>query len=321
MLGRPVEKPLCVMTQSTHPSAMATFSSVTEQTDESRRAHADAEQLRALAGDYAPAEFAPGYRNPEAKRTSRTRLLWLSQNYAFPSHYGARTWGYTILRTTYADDATFDTAVGVLARYMRAMADWECRGVADGLKDLRDRCKRLPEGVSTAADPRPSDEFYVRRFVNDVVQDREALQDASPAQASAFFRRWALERWDGDEWRFSAAGPRLKTAMLFDEETVAHLQGLAEYDFTVGENPGLEAWTTSREFWVKMVEGEPKQRDLGEGLLEWYRVSFWDLDWFWFGRDREEPATSGGWKLDQRFPGEWCYQWNYTQDSPTAVLY
>ncbi len=110
--------------------------------------------------------------------------------------------------------------------------------MADGLADLCNRGNKLPEGVSTAADPRPSDEFYVRRFVNDVVEDREALQDATPAYTSAFFRRWALERWDGDEWRFLAAGPRLETAILFDEETVAHLQGLAEYDFTAGENPG-----------------------------------------------------------------------------------
>ena len=300
---------------------MATFSSVIELTEESERTYADAEQLRALAGDYAPEEFALGYRNPEARRTSRSHLFWLSQNYAFPSHYGACTWGYAILRTTYADDAAFDAAVGLLARYMRGVANRECRGVSEDLVDLRDRCKKLPEGASAAADPRPSDELYVRRFANDVVQDREALQDATPAQASAFFRRWALERWEGDEWRFSAAGPRLKTAILFDEETVAHLQGLAKYNFSAGGNSGKEAWMAAREFWVKMVEAEPKQRDLGQGLLEWFRVSFWDLEWFWFGRDWEEPACSGRWKFDQRFPGEWCYQWHYTQDLPTAVLY
>jgi len=52
--------------------------------------------------------------------------------------------------------------------------------------------------------PRPSDERYVHRFVNEVVQDREALENATPTQACAFFRRWSLERWDIEEKHFSA---------------------------------------------------------------------------------------------------------------------
>ncbi len=243
-------------------------------------------------------------------RGSRRRLVWLSSHFAFPSTYRARTWGYTILRTTYTNNTAFDAAVGTLSCYMRALAAQECRWVADGLADLRTRGNRLPVGVATTADPRPSHELYVRRFVNDVVQDRAALDGATATQASVFFRRWARERWDGEEWAFSAAGPRLKTAMLFDEETVAQLQGLAAYEFGVGEDLGGEADRVAREYWVKMVESEPKERSLNEGLLEWFRVGFWDLEDFWFNRYINEPSVSGCWKPDDRFPGDWRYEWN-----------
>ena len=237
-----------------------------EATAEDRQAVADAQQLRTLASDYSPEEFAPGDRNPEASRGSREQLVWLSQHFASADSYRARTWGYTILRTTYADDAAFGAAVSTLNRYMRARADGECWRVTNDLETLRNQ-GRLPRGTPTTADPRPSDELYARRFVNDVVQDRAAHDKATPTQACAFFRRWALERWHREEWCFSAAGPRLKTAILFDEETVAQPQGLVAQDWCAGEDPGGEARRVAREYWVKMVESEPKQRDLNQGLL------------------------------------------------------
>ncbi len=102
-----------------------------------RAADADAQQLRALAWDWPP-ELAPGIKNPEASRGSRTLLLWLSQNYADASTYRARTWGYTILRTTYSNDTAFDAAVGTLARYMRAVGDRECSQITKDLGGVRD---------------------------------------------------------------------------------------------------------------------------------------------------------------------------------------
>jgi len=272
-----------------------------------RSADADAQQLQALAYDYLP-ELAPGIKNPEASRDSRGWLIWLSQNYADPSSYRARTWGYTILRTTYGNDTAFDTAIGLLVRYIRAIGDRERWRTAEDLGGFYIRSS-LPEGATVTPDPRPSDELYVHRFINEVVQDREALENATPTQASAFFRRWALERWDGGEKYFSAAGPRLKTAILFDEETVMQLQGLAAYEFA-GENTREEAWGAAGGFWVKMVEAEPIERDLNQGLLEWFRVGFRDVLDFWFRREITEPAVSGCWKLDDRFPGDWCYTWN-----------
>ncbi|KAK3896444.1 hypothetical protein C8A05DRAFT_40024, partial [Staphylotrichum tortipilum] len=260
---------------------------VKETTAEDRSADADAQQLRALADAYLP-ELAPGINNPEPCRNSRRLLIWLSQNYADASHYRARTWGYTILRTTYGNDAAFDAAVGTLARYMRAKGDQVCWWTAENLGSFDIRSS-LPEGATLTPDPRPSDKLYVHRFVNEAVQDREALENATPTQACTFFRRWALERWDGEEKYFSAAGPRLKTVILFDDETVVQLQSLAAHEFA-GENPGKEASDAGAGFWVKMVEAEPKQRDLNQGLLEWFRVGFWDLANFWFDRDITEPA-------------------------------
>ncbi|KAK3898383.1 hypothetical protein C8A05DRAFT_19023 [Staphylotrichum tortipilum] len=186
------------------------------------------------------------------------------------------------------------------------MGDQECWRIAKDLGgyDIRNS---LPEGTTLTPDPRPSDELYVHRFVNEVVQDREALENATSTQASAFFRRWALERWGGGEKYFSAAGPRLKTAILFDEETVTQLQSLAAHEFA-GANPGKEAWHAAGSFWV---EAELVQRDLNQGFLEWFRVGFWDLEDFWFNRDVAEPAVGGCWKLDVRFPRDWCYTWNY----------
>ena len=40
------------------------------------------------------------------------------------------------------------------------------------------------------------------------------------------------------------------------------------------ENPGKEASYAAGGFWVKIVEAEPIERDLKQGLLEWFRVGF-----------------------------------------------
>jgi len=53
------------------------------------------------------------------------------------------------------------------------------------------------------------------------------------------------------------------------------LQSLAAHEFA-GENPGQEASGAAGGFWVKMVEAEPKQRNLNHGLLEWFQVGFGD---------------------------------------------
>ena len=53
-----------------HPSSTAMWEGIREATAKDRSADLDAQQLRALAGDYLP-ELAPGINNPEAHRESR----------------------------------------------------------------------------------------------------------------------------------------------------------------------------------------------------------------------------------------------------------
>jgi hypothetical protein len=185
---------------------------------------------------------------------------------------------------------------------MRARADAEIARVAEDYERLRMR-GQLPEGV--AADPLPSEEFYVNRFVNEVVQDKEQLENAAVADVCAYFRRWALARWDMEERYFSAAGPRLKTAILFDEETVAQLQGVAAYGFAEED----DVRKVGSEFWVKMVEAESKERggpNMNQGVTDCFRVRLKHLVLYWFDRDRSEPADMV-WEVDERFPGEWFF--------------
>jgi hypothetical protein len=269
-------------------------------TAEDLKAEADAQHLRTLAADCIT--LPPGVHNPEATCTSRNLLRWLSENHWFAESYLPRTWGYTILRTTYTDDEAFQAAADALGRYMRARADAEIARVAEDYERLRTR-GQLPEGV--AVDRRPSDEFYVNRFVNEVVQDQEQLENAAVADVCAYFRRWALARWHMDERYFSAATPRLKTAILFDEETVTQLQGVGACRFA---EKG-DVWKMGREFWVKMVEAEPKERggpNMNQGVTDCFRVRLQHLQLYWFDRDRSDPAYMV-WEVDERFPGEWFF--------------
>lgn len=227
----------------------------------------------------------------------------MTRCFLLPPTYRARTWGYTILRTTYADnDAAVDAAVKALSRFLRAIAEGECQSVTEHLQRLK-LSNQLLEGKSDIADPRPSDKFYIKRFVTEVVQDKYELDSATIPQVCAYFRRWSLARWHKEERYFSAASPRLKSAILFDEETVAHLQGLAEHEFV---DP-LDVRVSGREFWVKMVEAEPKKRNMRQDLTDCFRVKLELLEEYWFERDMHDPATEMLWKTDERFPGEWFF--------------
>ncbi|KAH6617431.1 hypothetical protein F5144DRAFT_392328 [Chaetomium tenue] len=247
-------------------------------------------------------DLPPNVRDPEAHRRSRWGLDWMTCRFVSPSNHLPRTWGYTILRTTYTpdSDAAVTTAVHALTHFMRAMARRECRGVTDRLQRLQ-RSRQLPAGVSTTGDARPSDEFYMKRFVTELVEDKAGLKHAAvPGEVCAYFRRWSLARFAKEEKYFSAASPRLKSAILFDEETVEHLQGLA-----AGELDGdPEVSVAGKEFWVKAVEAEPEKRNMRPGLSDCFRVPVGLLDEYWFERDRAHPAYEMLWKEDERFPGE-----------------
>jgi hypothetical protein len=228
----------------------------------------------------------------------------MSNRYFYPPTYLARTWGYTILRTAYADnDAAVNTAVQALHHFMRATGEGECRWVTERLQQQQRTRQKLPAGVPDTADARPSDEFYVHRFVTELVQDREQLNNATIPQACNFFRRWALARWQKEEKYMSASSPRLKSAILLDAEAVAHLQGLAARELVDRD----ELSEAGKEFWVKMVEAQPEPRDMLPGLSDYFRVELGLLEEYWFDRDYAHPAWKMAWRRDDRFPGEFFY--------------
>ncbi|KAK3291644.1 uncharacterized protein B0H64DRAFT_409644 [Chaetomium fimeti] len=261
-------------------------------------ARSDGLYLRDLAA-HPKREFPHGVFDPEQQRRSRQRLRWLPTRFLL-GHYRPRAWGYTILRATYADnDAAVDAAVDALSRFMRGEAGRENRGVTGELQRLKLN-RQLPEGMPDTADERPAEEYFVKRFNTELVQDKSELDGASIAQMCAYFRRWALTRWHKEEIYFTAASPRLKSAILFDAETVAHLQGLAARGL-VGDRDVYEA---GKEFWVKMVEAEPEKRNMRPGLSDCFRVPVGLLEDYWFVRDARHPATEMMWKTDERFPGE-----------------
>jgi hypothetical protein len=74
-------------------------------------AQTDVEHLLDVAIAYRKRKLPPGIQDPEEPRESRFRLGWFSQNHNMSRNYRARTWGFTILRTTNTDDVAFDTAV------------------------------------------------------------------------------------------------------------------------------------------------------------------------------------------------------------------
>ncbi|KAH6846949.1 hypothetical protein B0I37DRAFT_373934 [Chaetomium sp. MPI-CAGE-AT-0009] len=247
-------------------------------------------------------EFPPDTSDPERSRRSRWGLNWMTYQFLLPSDHLPRTWGYTILRTTYNNDTAVDTAIDALIRFIHAMARRECHGVTERLQRLQ-QSRQLPAGVPDTGDARPSDEFYIKRFVTELVQDRAELEGAAVPQVCAYFRRWSLARFDKEERYFSAASPRLKSAILLDAETVEHLQGLAGRDLSDNQ----KMWVTGKEFWVKMVEAIPEQRDMRSGLTDCFRVVVGLLEDYWFERDRAHPAWKMLWKEDNRFPGELFY--------------
>ncbi|KAK0753675.1 hypothetical protein B0T18DRAFT_397554 [Schizothecium vesticola] len=239
--------------------------------------------------------------DPETNRNQRARLRWVAENFWLTS-YRARTWGYTILRTTYADDAAFQRAVEALRLFVRAQLDADVHVVTQQLQQMHDFGK-LPEGISATADPKPGDELY-ERFVVDVVEDQEGLEGTTGTDLCTHFKRWALERWDKDEAIFSAASPRLKTALVLDEETVAQLQGVKDSL----ENEGEMVWyEVGKRFWVKMVEAVPEERGgprMNQGVVDVYCMQLVGIVNFYWDRDMRSPAYMS-WKQEEGVPGGW----------------
>ncbi|KAK8022432.1 hypothetical protein PG993_013199 [Apiospora rasikravindrae] len=217
-------------------------------------------------------------RDPFPKRKESLRLLGGLVTRAFPGEYRTRTWGFAIIRTAYDKgastgewDAKFQTALSVIRRAVPS--------------PLRTRTR--PE-YPTKPDRRAEDEL-AKRFVNDVLEDREVLADATVGEVSEHFRRWASARWKPMPMPpnfFSAyKSRRLKSCILLDAETIEQLQ---EATTLMNDSTVLELYPRLKQFWVKAVEAEPQRRnedDDGNGGSLWcdcYRVRIHELAQFWW---------------------------------------
>ncbi|KAK8109002.1 hypothetical protein PG984_014803 [Apiospora sp. TS-2023a] len=214
--------------------------------------------------------------NPFRKRDTNAVLLLsnLVKN-ARKGDYRARTWGYTVIRTAYDDDAKFQIALTAIRRAVQAPYEREIARIEEELRPYIEN-NLWSAYQLTKADRRAEDEVD-RRFVNDVLEDRAVLADVTVGQVSDYFRLWALARWKTR---------RLKSCILLDAVTIEQLQAAGG---AVG-TASAELYPRLQEFWVTMVEAEPQLRmdptDVGDdGGARWcdcYRLRLSDIQDFWF---------------------------------------
>ncbi|KAK8091859.1 hypothetical protein PG997_002220 [Apiospora hydei] len=92
---------------------------------------------------------------------------------------------------------------------------------------LKNENRRWPAKSTTKPDRRAEDEL-AKRFINDVLEDREALADDTVGQVSAYFGRWASARWKPKPMPPNIPvivyhSRRLQSCILLDAETIEHL--------------------------------------------------------------------------------------------------
>lgn len=123
------------------------------------------------------------------------------------------TWGLRIYRTSYSEpnaDAEFNRAVDVLHSYMREeiFYDFENHGEPWVKKD---------PNVNDGLDDAPQEQLW-ERLQNDIVQDREVLEGASPARLSELHHEW-LESRGGKTMN----NCRNRYSLILDEEVIDNL--------------------------------------------------------------------------------------------------
>lgn len=119
-----------------------------------------------------------------------SKLKYLTENF-WLKNYRARTWGYTILRTAYrdGDDARFQHGIDTINRFVRLWSDGEVRFATEQMQRSRlayEAKYYWPEGMPETPNT-TANEFFLGRFVNDIVEDREALDEATVPQVSSAF--------------------------------------------------------------------------------------------------------------------------------------
>lgn len=119
------------------------------------------------------------------------------------------TWGYRIYRTSYTSDANFQEAMDVLREYMH----YEC------YIDYTSRLEALEKkGLSRdTVDERPNQQLW-SRLKNEIVQDREQLEGASPGKIRTIAQNWTHSL--GNKVHTS---PRYRLCLMIDDDAIETL--------------------------------------------------------------------------------------------------
>ncbi|KAL2065073.1 hypothetical protein VTL71DRAFT_4213 [Oculimacula yallundae] len=245
-------------------------------------------------------------------------LLDLTKNFWYDEHR-ARTWGYTIIRTAYraGDDEKFKIGIDTIHRFLRLWSDVELQsatreifGPPGGLRGNYEFKFYWPEGMPETADSTPN-EVLLGRFINDIVEDKESLNEATVPQVSEYFKHWAYSHWNGVPAHISAGSPRLKSCILLDAETLDHLQ--IAHEAILNSPSTARGFNLGGEFWVKIVDSFPQPR-YPSGLADCYRLRLGDLVDFWFGRTWSDPNRSTKPIIGQPSDVYWYVRGNYEGD-------
>ncbi|KAG4416540.1 hypothetical protein IFR04_010334 [Cadophora malorum] len=215
-------------------------------------------------------------------------LKFLTENF-WHEHHLARTWGYIIIRTAYrdGDNEKFQQGIETIHRFLRLWSDRELQFATRMMQRLRRKYEYKfdwPEGMPETVNSTPND-CFLERFINDIVEDKDALNDATVPWVSDYFKRWAYAHWQGDPLHISAGSPRLKSCILLDAETLDQLQNAQQS--TPGALSSSESFELGGRFWVKIVEAFPLPGVMGGA--DCYRLRLGDLADFWFKRTWLDP--------------------------------
>jgi hypothetical protein len=232
--------------------------------------------------------------NPHSNRSLEGGLpfsgceLLLRDSYHPPRAATPYTWGFRIYRTTYgspnaSNDADFARAMDILHGYMRYELfryNYDPGSTLDGAANdaKRDNAKNV----------------LWRRLRNEIVQDRELLEGASPEKITGLAREWFKTlQYDGIRVCHSS---QFRYPLVVDEEVVRNLLQLpmpAEYEdgeaatYTIKvcdlhvdeeeeeeeEDPEEDMPSDDDEMW-----SEPED----DGYRSWFWISADYLAWLWF---------------------------------------
>jgi len=204
---------------------------------------------------------------------------------------GDFTWGYRIYRTIYTkpnSDADFARAIEVMNAYMRD----ECSSYAERRKDESDE-QDGRVNVDKAS------QQLCQRLRNDIVQDRELLEGASPAQITKLAQDWVHSHSGAKVYH----SPQYRYFINVDDEVIQHLLRLpmppayesgipAVYSVKVYDAEfGLDDAYFGDEESSDEDEDDGMCPEEDDGYRGWFWTSASGLVWLWFGEGNEAEAV------------------------------